>query len=68
MHGQKRQRQDTDEDESSTAKYYRAFFAVWDDFLRQVEEAAFAAVGPIIACKQEINLPKTYKEAVEDDK
>ena len=36
------------------------------DFIEDVEETAFIAAAPKVALKQEVPIPKTYKEAVED--
>ena len=39
-----------------------------EEFLNKIEEIAFAVVGPIIATRQEVPIPKSYREAVEDKK
>jgi hypothetical protein len=75
---QKRPRELEDEGESPEAKHHKAFISMmyqldpsmgWiEEFLDEVEETAFAAVGPTIAVRQEVPIPKSYKEAVEDEK
>lgn len=65
-------------DEGPEAKHHKAFISMmnqldptmtWaEEFLNEIEEIAFAAVGPIIATRQEVPIPKSYSEAVEDKK
>ncbi|RAQ99895.1 CoA-transferase family III [Stemphylium lycopersici] len=60
------------------AAFHQAFFAAmqsvdssipWDsEFLEEVEEMAFAATVEAIAYKQEVPIPKSYKDAVNDKK
>ena len=64
------------EDDLPEAKHYKAFFTmmtqldpsmVWvEEFLEEVEEAAFVAVAPSIAQRQEVPIPKIYRDAVQD--
>jgi hypothetical protein len=75
---QKRPRELEDEGESPKAKHRKAFISMmyqldpsmgWvEEFLDEVEETAFAAIEPTIAVRQEVLIPKSYKEAVEDEK
>lgn len=75
---QKRSRDPEPEDELPEAKHHRAFISMmaeldptrqWiPEFLEDVEETAFAAMAPMISHKQEVPIPKSYKEAVEDPK
>ncbi|GIZ45743.1 hypothetical protein CKM354_000889600 [Cercospora kikuchii] len=73
---QKRQREHGQEEEPS-AKHHRAFLSqvqgqewewIWEA-LSEVQESAYAAIAPqVSAQRQEVPIPKSYKEAIQDPK
>ena len=74
---QKRPRESVDE-EFPEAKHHRAFICMmkdldpnmdWaDELLECVGEVAFPALAPGIAQRQEVPIPRTYQEAIQDPK
>ncbi|GIZ47373.1 hypothetical protein CKM354_001046600 [Cercospora kikuchii] len=73
---QKRQREHGQEEEPS-AKHHRAFLSqvqgqdwewIWEA-LSEVQESAYAAIAPQVSgLRQEVPIPKSYKEAIQDPK